>query len=97
MLRGALGSLSWLTGQTVFIFAADVNILLTKIPTSTINEINETNKLIRNIKKTADQVYKIHAFPPEEELELAVGQFGQMQLMLTDQTALIQQRAFLLE
>ena len=44
MLRGALGSLSWLTGQTVFIFAADVNILLTKIPTSTINEINETNK-----------------------------------------------------
>ena len=72
LLRGALGSLSWLTGQTVFIFAVDVNILLTKIPSSTVADINDTNKLIRNIKRTADQVYKIHAFPPTEELELAV-------------------------
>ena len=72
MLRGALGSLSWLTGQTVFIFAVDVNILLTKVPTSTVSDINETNKLIRHIKKTADQVYRVHAFDPKEELELAV-------------------------
>ena len=49
-----------------------VDILLTKVPTSTVSDINETNKLIRNIKKTADQVYKIHAFDPNEELELAV-------------------------
>ena len=72
VLRGALGSLSWLTGQTVFLFAADVNILLTKVPNSTVNEINETNKLIRAIKKTANQIYKIHTFPSEQTLELAV-------------------------
>ena len=69
-LRGALGSLSWVTGQTCFIYAVDVNILLTQIPNSTVQVINTTNKLIRDIKKVKDQPYLIHAFAESEELEL---------------------------
>lgn len=70
-LRGALGSISWLCGQTCFLYSADVNFLITSIPVATVNELLKTNKLVRDIKKTRDTKYKIHAFLPDEELELA--------------------------
>ena len=69
-LRGALGSLSWIAGQTCFIYAVDINMLLTQIPNSTVQVINTTNKLIRDIKKIKDQPYMIHAFSESTELEL---------------------------
>lgn len=64
-----MGSISWVTGQTCFLFSVDVNHLLTKVPKSTVADILTTNKLIRDIKKIKIQVYKIHAFPAEEPLE----------------------------
>ena len=68
-LRGALGSLSWVTGQTCFLYAVDVNHMLTKIPQSTVADIVTTNKIIRDMKKMKDQVYKIHAFDEHAPLE----------------------------
>ena len=70
-LRTALGSVAWLCGQTCFIYSADVNFLVTTIPAATIGELLKTNQLIRDIKKIRDFKFKIHAFPEEEELEIA--------------------------
>ena len=70
-LRGLLGSLSWLCGQTCFLFSVDVNFLITSIPVSTVSDINKANKLVRDVKKWKHLKYKIHPFPEHETLELA--------------------------
>ena len=67
-LRGTLGSLAWLCGQTCFMYSAGVNFLQSKIPVSTVAEILAANKLVRDIKKWAKQEYAIHAFPANEDL-----------------------------
>ena len=67
-LRGTLGSLAWLCGQTCFLYSVDVNFLQSKIPVSTVAEIIAANKLVRDIKRWAKQEYAIHAFPANEDL-----------------------------
>ena len=52
-LRGTLGSLAWLCGQTCFMYSVDVDFLQSKIPVSTVAEILAANKLVRDIKKWA--------------------------------------------
>ena len=69
-LRGVLGSLSWIVGQTCFIFAVDVNFLITQIPNSTVAELLKANRLIKEIKKLQYQKYLVHAFDSGEELEM---------------------------
>ena len=49
----------------------DVNFLMTKIPVSTIGDINKANKLVRDFKKWKHVKYKIHPFAEHETLELA--------------------------
>ena len=71
-LRGVLGSLSWLCGQTCFLFSVDVNFLITSIPVSTMGDINKANKLVRDIKKWKHLKYKIHTFDSQQELDMAV-------------------------
>ena len=44
--------------------------MLTQVATSTVAELLQVNKLVRDVKKLKDQRYPIHAFPENEELEL---------------------------
>ena len=69
-LRAVLGSLSWICGQTHFLHSVDVNFLITTIPVSTVEEIHQTNKLVRAVKKWRDLKLKIHAFPSHLPLEM---------------------------
>ena len=69
-LRGVLGSLSWIVGQTCFLYSVDVNFMITKIPTSTIEDILQTNKIVRDVKKLQNQKYLVHAFPEADSLEM---------------------------
>lgn len=70
-LRGTLGSLAWLCGQTCFLYAVDVNFLITCIPVSTVAEINRANKLVRDVKKWKHLKYKVHNFQDAQDLVLA--------------------------
>ena len=69
-LRGVLGSLSWIVGQTCFLYSVDVNFLITKIPESTVSELLQANKLVKEVKKLQYQKYLVHSFPKEETLEM---------------------------
>ena len=69
-LRAVLGSLSWVCGQTHFLHSVDVNFLITTIPVSTVEEILQTNKVVRAVKKWRDFKLRIHAFPSHEPLEM---------------------------
>ena len=71
-LRGVLGSLSWLCGQTCFLFSVDVNFLITSIPVSTVGDLNRANKLVRDIKKWKHLKYKIHTFDSQQGLDMVV-------------------------
>ena len=70
-LRGVLGSLSWLCGQTCFQFSVDVNFLISTIPVSTEAELVKANQLVRNVKKWKAQQYTIHSFSKSEDLVMA--------------------------
>ena len=70
-LRGVLGSLSWLCGQTCFLFSVDVNFLISSIPVATVNEINKTNSLVRQVRRWKHQDFWIHSFPKDSELVMA--------------------------
>ena len=67
-LRAVLGSLSWYTGQTGFMYAADVGLLLSSIAHGTVNEIVKTNKLVRDIKLHPESL-RIHSFAGAPHLE----------------------------
>ena len=71
-LRGVLGSLSWLCGQTCFLFSVNVNFLITSIPVSTVGDLNRANKLVRDIKKWKHLKYKIHTFDSQQGLDMVV-------------------------
>lgn len=66
-LRGTLGSLSWLCGQTCFLFAVDVNFLLSRVPVSVVDDITTTNKVVRDVKRWSKQEYVLHSFEPDTE------------------------------
>lgn len=69
-LRGLLGSLSWLCGQTCFMYSVDVNFLITTVPVSTVGDILKANTLVRNIKKWKQQEFRIHSFNPNDKLHM---------------------------
>ena len=68
-MRAVLGSMSWLCGQTSFLFSADVGFLLTTVPVATVKDLNTTNQLVRTVKKCKKVKYMVHSFPSEEEIE----------------------------
>ena len=55
MLRGAIGTIAWRSSQTSPQFQADAGLLLSEIPNATVETINKTNKLIREMKKESKQ------------------------------------------
>ena len=69
-LRGTLGSLLWLCGQTCFMYSANVSFLISTIPVSTVSEVIKTNTVVRNVKKWRNQQFWIHAFPEDETLHM---------------------------
>ena len=49
-LRAVLGSLSWICGQTQFMYSVDVNFLITTIPVSTVSDLLKANQVVRAVK-----------------------------------------------
>ena len=69
-MRAVLGGASWVCGQTMFPYSVDVGMLLTTVPKSTVADVLTTNQLVRSLKKWKTNKIKIHAFHPEDEIEL---------------------------
>ena len=61
-IRGALGTLAWRANQVSPQFLADVGLMLSEVPVATIDLILRLNKIIREAKRTADQVLIFHPF-----------------------------------
>ena len=70
-LRGLIGSVAWRSSQTSPQFQADANLLLSEVPMATIGTIVRANKLVRELKRTADQFLMHHSWG-KEWTELAV-------------------------
>ena len=51
-------------------YSVDVGFLISKIPESTVAEINQTNALIRQVKKWKNLEYRIHSFRPNSKLHM---------------------------
>ena len=69
-LRALLGSMSWICGQTCFMYSVDVNFLITTVPVSKVEDIIKANGVARALKKWRDLKFRIHSFNPEEPLEM---------------------------
>ena len=54
-LRGVLGTLSWRATQSGPQFLADTSLFLSEVKTATINTLRRVNKVIREVRRTADQ------------------------------------------
>ena len=67
-LRSVLGALSWHANQVAPIWSAPVSLMLSRIHRGTVNEILETNKLLRKAKLAQHQKMRIHAQPHAPKL-----------------------------
>ena len=67
-LRSVLGALSWHASQVAPQWSAPVSLLLSKIHKGTVNEIVETNKLLRKAKLGQRQKLRIHGHAGEKPL-----------------------------
>ena len=70
-IRGALGSLAWRANQVSPQFLAEIGLMLSEVPVASVDLIVRINKLIREAKRTADQVLVFHPFEMDWR-ELAV-------------------------
>ena len=61
-IRGALGTLAWRANQVSPQFLADVGLMLSEVPVATVDLMLRLNKIIREAKRTADQVLIFHPF-----------------------------------
>ena len=60
-LRSVLGALSWHANQVAPQWSAPVSLMLSKIHSGTVNDILETNKLLRRAKLGQHQKMRLHA------------------------------------
>ena len=67
-MRGVLGSLAWVCGQTCFMYAVDSNMMISRIKDSKIADILELKQIVRSLKKWKYTKVKLHAHPQEEPL-----------------------------
>ena len=67
-LRSVLGALSWHATQVAPQWSAPVGALLSKTSKGTVQDIVDTNKLLRRAKLSQHQKMRIHGFPQEEPL-----------------------------
>ena len=69
-LRALLGGLSWHAQQVGPHLSAEVGILLSEVPASTIETVLRANRLLFNTKNRPDHRMLIHAHHPTEELAM---------------------------
>ena len=67
-LRGLLGALSWHVGQVGYKYSAHVSLALSEVANSTVESLDQANKLLHEIRREAKVPMRIHAFPKEEQL-----------------------------
>ena len=67
-LRGLLGPLSWHVGQVGYKYSAHVSLALSEVANSTVESLDQANKLLHEIRREAKVPMRIHAFPKEEQL-----------------------------
>lgn len=68
-MRAVLGSLSWRCGQTNVIHSSDVNIIISLVPESKIEDVIKLNKLVDEVKRNYIPL-KIHAMAKDAPVEL---------------------------
>lgn len=70
-MRSVLGALSWHGGQMALDLCPGVNLLLSKANTATVQDLVETNKLLKKAKAKKGQKLIIHPIAPSELLVAA--------------------------
>ncbi|CAK0841524.1 unnamed protein product [Prorocentrum cordatum] len=60
-LRAILGAIGWRSEQSGPMHSADTSLLLSTIPSSTVQTINETNRLVDRVRECADLPVVIHS------------------------------------
>eukprot|EP00435_Cladocopium_sp_Y103_P022896 s1673_g5.t1 len=71
-LRGAIGTLAWMSSQTGPHFQADVGLLLSEVPYATVNALLKANKLVREAKRTPQSLMLPSWRVPWTELAIVV-------------------------
>ncbi|CAE7892802.1 RE2, partial [Symbiodinium necroappetens] len=61
-IRGALGTVSWRAHQVSPQYLAEVGLLLSEIPTATVDTLLRVNKLVRQVKRNSEQTLIFHPF-----------------------------------
>ena len=69
-LRGLLGALSWHVGQVGFKYCAHVGLSLSEVPVSTVESLEQANKLLHQIRSESRTAIIIHGFNAEDSLTL---------------------------
>ncbi len=67
-MRGVLGTLGWRNEQSNPRLSAEVSLGLSKIPTSTVEDLISVNKTVQKAKVNSKERLRIHSFPEEAEL-----------------------------
>lgn len=65
-MRSVLGCLSWHAGQIAMDLSAPTGLLLSRVNNGVVNDLIETNKLLRKAKQRKNVSMKIHKIPPQE-------------------------------
>ena len=61
-LRAVLGTLAWRATQTSPQFSAEVGLLLSEVPSATVDMLVRANKLVREARRNAEQVLTFNAY-----------------------------------
>ncbi|CAK0895531.1 unnamed protein product, partial [Prorocentrum cordatum] len=67
-LRAILGAIGWRSEQSGPMHSADASLLLSTIPSSTVQTINETNRLVDRVRECADLPVVIHSHSQSQVL-----------------------------
>ena len=69
-LRGLLGALSWHVGQVGFKYSAHVGLSLSEVTHSTVESLEQANKLLQAVRLDSKVPLRIHAFPDTAKLSM---------------------------
>ncbi|CAE7773878.1 RE2 [Symbiodinium pilosum] len=69
-LRALLGALSWHVGQVGFKYSAHVGLSLSEVTHSTVESLEQANKLLQAVRIDSKVPLRIHAFPDTTKLSM---------------------------
>lgn len=64
-MRSVLGSLSWYANETAMYLSAPVGLMLSKVNNATVEDLIETNKVVKRARSWKHLKLKIHAMDPK--------------------------------